>query len=144
MGPIDARLFVSTTAHDGMVSVHVEDVAPDGWVDRLTGGWQVLSHRKEVPAKELRRDGEVLRPWHPFTKAAQLPVQPGKVMRVDVEVFPTGAVLKKGHRLRISLQAFDTPHLVPTAPELANELGGVISVHHSPRYRSRLVLPVRG
>jgi predicted acyl esterase len=143
MGPINARLFVSTTARDGMVSVHVEDVAPDGSVDRLTGGWQVLSHRAEVRAKELRRDGEVLRPWHPFTKAAQLPVAPGKVMRVDVEVFPTEAVLKKGHRLRISLQSFDTPHLVPTAPQLLDEAGGVITVHHSARYPSRLVVPVR-
>ncbi len=144
MGPINARLYVSTTARDGMVSVHVEDVAPDGSVDRLTGGWQVLSHRAEVRAKEVRRDGEVLRPWHPFTKAAQLSVTPGRMMRVDVEVFPTEAVLKKGHRLRISLQSFDTPHLAPTAPELANELGGVITVHHSPRYPSRLVVPVRG
>ncbi len=144
MGPIDARLFASTTARDGMLSVHVEDVAPDGSVDRLTGGWQVLSHRAEDRGKGLRRDGEVLQPWHPFTRAAQLPVQAGKVMRVDVEVFPTGAVLRKGHRLRISVQAFDTPHLTPTAPELADELGGVITLHHSSRYPSRLVVPVRG
>jgi putative CocE/NonD family hydrolase len=143
MGPVDARLFASTTARDGMLSVHVEDVAPDGSVDRLTGGWQVLSHRAEVPGRELRRDGEVLQPWHPFTKKAQLPVTPGTVMRVDVEVFPTGAVLRKGHRLRISLQAFDTPHLAPTARQLADEAGGVITIHHSPRYPSRLVLPVR-
>ncbi len=144
MGPIDARLFLSTTARDGMVSVHVEDVAPDGTVDRLTGGWQVLSHRAEVPGLELWRDGQVLRPWHPFTKAALLPVEPGKVMLVDVEVFPTGAVLRKGHRLRISLQSFDTPHLTPTAPQLVDEAGGVITVHHGPAYLSRLILPVRG
>ena len=28
-----------------MLSVAVEDVAPDGTVKRLTGGWQVISHR---------------------------------------------------------------------------------------------------
>ena len=28
-----------------MFSVAVEDVAPDGTVTRLTGGWQVLSQR---------------------------------------------------------------------------------------------------
>jgi uncharacterized protein len=143
MGPIDARLYVSTTARDGMLSVHVEDVAPDGTVDRLTGGWQVLSQRKLVRSRSLRRDGQVLQPWHPFTRAAQLPVTPGKVMGVDVEVFPTGAVLHKGHRLRITVQAFDTPHLAPTLPQLTDGLGGVITVHHSPAYRSRLVLPVR-
>ncbi len=142
-GPVNARLFVSTTARDGMLSVHVEDVAPDGSVDRLTGGWQVLSHRRLVRARSLRRDGEILRPWHPFTAAAQLPVTPGKVMGVDVEVFPTGAALRKGHRLRITVQSFDTPHLSPTAPQLVDQTGGVITIHHSPKYPSRLVLPVR-
>jgi putative CocE/NonD family hydrolase len=144
MGPINARLFASTTARDGMLSVHVEDVAPDGSVNRLTGGWQVLSHRALDRKRSLRRDGQTLQPYHPFTRAAQLTVTPGKVMKVDVEVFPTGAVLMKGHRLRITVQAFDTPHLVPTAPQLVNELGGVITIHHSAKYPSRLTLPVRG
>lgn len=143
MGPVNARLFVSTTARDGMLSVSVEDVAPDGTVDRLTGGWQVLSHRKLVAKRSLRRDGEVLQPWHPFTRTAQLAVEPGKVMRVDVEVFPTGAKLRKGHRLRITVQAFDTPHLTPTAPQVLDGAGGVITVHSGPEHRSRLVLPVR-
>ena len=58
MGPVNARLFVHTTARDGMLSVAVEDVAPDGSVDRLTGGWQVLSHRATTPGRALRRDGE--------------------------------------------------------------------------------------
>jgi predicted acyl esterase len=144
MGPVNARLFVSTTARDGMLSVAVEDVAPDGTVDRLTGGWQVLSHRKLVAKRSLRRDGEVLQPWHPFTRKAQLAVEPGEVMRVDVEVFPTGAVLRKGHRLRVTVQAFDTPHLTPTAPQVVDSAGGVITVHSGPEHRSRLVLPVRG
>ena len=144
MGPVDARLFVSTTASDGMLSVAVEDVAPDGSVDRLTGGWQVLSHRALDGSRAVRRDGEVLQPFHPFTRAAQLAVEPGEVMAVDVEVFPTGAVLRKGHRLRITVQSFDTPHLTATVPQTLDSAGGIITIHHSPRLRSRLVLPVRG
>lgn len=144
MGPIDARLYASTTAKDGMLSVHVEDVAPDGTVDRLTGGWQVLSHRAVDSSKVVRRDGEVLQTYHPFTRAAQLTVTPGTVMGIDVEVFPTEAVLKAGHRLRITVQSFDTPHLSPTLPELGDGAGGVITLYHSPEYPSRLVLPVRG
>jgi putative CocE/NonD family hydrolase len=143
MGPIDARLFVSTTARDGMLSVHVEDVAPDGTVDRLTGGWQVLSHRALDRSRTVRLDGQVIQPFHPFTRAAQLPVEAGKVMGVHVEVFPTGAVLRPGHRLRVTVQAYDTPHLLPTAPQTVDQFGGVITIHHSARYPSRLVLPVR-
>ncbi|HLN79179.1 MAG TPA: CocE/NonD family hydrolase [Nocardioidaceae bacterium] len=143
MGPINARLFVSTTARDGMLSVHVEDVAPDGTVDRLTGGWQVLSHRALDRRRSARLGRQIIQPFHPFTRAAQLPVKAGKVMGVDVEVFPTGAVLKPGHRLRITVQAYDTPHLLPTAPQMVDQVGGVITIHHSPRHPSRLVLPVR-
>ena len=143
MGPVNAKLFVSTTANDGMLSVAVEDVAPDGTVDRLTGGWQVLSHRALDGSRSVRRDGEILQPFHPFTRAAQLAVQPGEVMGVDVEVFPTGAVLKKGHRLRITVQAFDTPHLTATVPQTVDSAGGIITIHHSPKLPSRLVLPVR-
>jgi uncharacterized protein len=144
MGPVNAKLFVSTTAKDGMLSVAVADVAPDGSVDRLTGGWQVLSHRALDRTRTLRRDGEVLQPFHPFTRAAQLTVEPGQVMGVDVEVFPTGAVLEKGHRLRITVQAFDTPHLTATVPQTVDSAGGVITIHHSAEQPSRIVLPVRG
>ena len=143
MGPVNAKLFVSTTANDGMLSVAVEDVAPDGSVDRLTGGWQVLSHRALDRTRTIRRDGEVLQPFHPFTRAAQLPVEPGQVMGVDVEVFPTGAVIARGHRLRITVQAFDTPHLAATVPQTVDGAGGVITIHHSAELPSRIVLPVR-
>jgi uncharacterized protein len=143
IGPANARLFVSTTARNGMLSVAVEDVAPDGSVDRLTGGWQVLSHRALVQHRTVRRDGEVLQPWHPFTRAAERPVPPGEVVRVDVEIFPTGAVVRRGHRLRVTVQAFDTPHLTPTGPQLVDGLGGVIDVHHSAEHPSRITLPVR-
>jgi uncharacterized protein len=144
MGPVNAHLFVSTTTSDGMLAVAVEDVAPDGTVDRLTGGWQVLSHRALDADRTVRRDGEVLQPFHPFTRAAQLDVTPGEVMEVDVEVFPTGAVLQKGHRLRVTVQAFDTPHLTAPLPQLADSAGGVVTIHHSATMPSRIVLPIRG
>ncbi len=144
LGPINARLFASSTRPDAMLSVHVEDVAPDGHVERLTGGWQVLSHRALDRSRSRSLDGQVLQPFHPFTEAAQVPMQPGKVARVDVEVFPTGAVIRKGHRLRVTIQQYDVPHLLPPLPQLVDSLGSVVTIHHSARYPSRLVLPVRG
>jgi hypothetical protein len=47
-GPINAHLFTSSIGGDGMLSVSVSDVAPDGTVSRLTGGWQVLSQRRST------------------------------------------------------------------------------------------------
>ena len=44
------------------------------------------------------------------------------VVPVDVEVFPTAARIAPGHRLRLAIQAYDTPHLVPTLADLAGGL----------------------
>lgn len=139
-GPINARLYTSSVGGDGMLSVSVSDVAPDGTVSRLTGGWQVLSHRALDPSRTRYVDGKVLQPFHPFTKAAQKPLAPGEVAPVDVEVFPTAAQIRPGHRLRLAVQAFDVPHLLPTVPDLLGTLT-VMTIHASEAYPSELTIP---
>jgi uncharacterized protein len=42
----------------------------------------------------------------------------------------------------VTVQAFDVPHLLPTLPDLLTSLG-VLTLHHSDRYPSRVTLPVR-
>ncbi|MEX0427994.1 CocE/NonD family hydrolase [Nocardioides sp. DS6] len=143
LGPMNARLYVSTTGTDGLLAVTVEDVAPDGSVTRLTAGWQTLRHRAETTSKSVRRDGEVLQPWHPFTRAAEQAVTPGKVMRVDTEIFPTGAEIAAGHRLRITVASYDAPHLLPNVTQLARGAAGVVTIHDDAAHPSRLVVPVR-
>ncbi|TQL70358.1 hypothetical protein FB381_4288 [Nocardioides albertanoniae] len=142
-GPINADLSISTTGTDGLVSVSVEDVAPDGAVDRITGGWQTLRHRAVTDSKSRRLDGQVIQPWHPFTREAEQAVTPGEIYRVPVEVFPTGAVIKKGHRLRVTVHSYDAPHLLPNVKQLARGAAGVLTVHHTKTNPSTLVLPVR-
>jgi putative CocE/NonD family hydrolase len=140
-GPINARLYVSTAGGNGMLSVAVEDVAPDGTVKRLTGGWQVISHRALDTKRSRYLGGKLIQPFHPFTRAAEKPLAPGVVAPVDVEVFPTGASIEKGHRLRIAIQAFDTPHLSPTVPQLPGSLAAM-TLHNSKLYPSELTIPV--
>ncbi len=139
-GPLNARLYVSSLGGNGMLSVAVEDVAPDGTVKRLTGGWQVISHRALNTSKSRYLGGKLIQPFHPHTKAAEKPLATGAVAPVDVEVFPTGASIEKGHRLRIAIQAFDTPHLAPNLPQLPGTLT-VIKIHNSRKYPSELTLP---
>ncbi len=139
-GPINARLYVSSVGGNGMLSVAVEDVAPDGTVSRLTGGWQVISHRALDTSRSRYLDGRLVQAYHPFTQAAERPLGEGEVEPVDVEVFPTGASIEPGHRLRIAVQAFDVPHLSPTLPQLPGALT-VITVHNSAQYPSSLTVP---
>ncbi len=142
-GPINAKLFTESDSGDGMLSVAVEDVAPDGTVSRLTGGWQVLSHRELDESRTRELDGEIIQPYHPFTKAAQNPLQPGEIAPIDVEVFPTAAVIKPGHRLRLAVQAFDVPHLLPSVPDSPGTLT-VMTIHNSAQHPSRLTIPTVG
>jgi predicted acyl esterase len=139
-GPINVRLLTSTPSGDGMWSVTVEDVAPDGTVDRLTGGWQVISHRALDRARSTYVDGELVQPWHPFTRGARERLE--GVAPVDVEVFPTGAAIRPGHRLRVSVQAFDVPHLLPPLPDAPSTLVP-LTIHTSPQHPSTITLPTR-
>lgn len=140
-GPINARLHVSSTTGDGMLSVALEDEAPDGTVTRLTGGWQVISHRALDTKRSRYLDGTLIQAYHPFTKAAQRKLGSGQIAPVDVEIFPTGAKILPGHRLRIAVQAFDVPHLAPTLPDLLSTLT-VITIHNSAAYRSEVTIPL--
>ncbi|MEO6604878.1 MAG: CocE/NonD family hydrolase [Aeromicrobium sp.] len=142
-GPINAHLFTSSASGDGMLSVAVEDEAPDGTVSRLTGGWQVISHRALDTAKSRYLNGVMIQPFHPFTKAAQKPLAKGEVAPIDVEIFPTRAKILPGHKLRISVQAFDVPHLLPTLPALLGVLT-VMTVHSSAKYPSTINFPSVG
>ncbi|MGA9101081.1 CocE/NonD family hydrolase [Aeromicrobium sp.] len=139
-GPINAHLFASSNSGDGMLSVAVEDVAPNGKVSRLTGGWQVLSHRKLDESRTRYMDGKIIQPYHPFTRADQKKLGRGEVAPIDVEVFPTAATIRPGHRLRLAVQAFDIPHLLPAA-HLAVGTLTVMKVHTSAQYPSELTLP---
>ncbi|SDC88373.1 CocE/NonD family hydrolase [Nocardioides lianchengensis] len=139
-GPINARLFASSLSGDGMLAVSVSDVAPSGKVTRLTGGWQVISLRRLDRKRSRYVGGKLLQPYHPFTRASKKRLEPGQVGRVDVEVFPTAAKIRRGHRLRISVQAFDVPHLLPSVPDLPGALT-VIRLHSSDRYPSELTVP---
>jgi putative CocE/NonD family hydrolase len=139
-GPINARLYTSVLSlmGDGMLSVSVEDVAPDGTVSRLTGGWQVVSLRALDPARSRFLNGTLVQPFHPFTKESQRPLS--GIAPIDVEVFPTGAAIQPGHRLRLAVQAFDVPHLAPNLTLLLGSLSA-ITVHTGPLTPSVLTVP---
>lgn len=157
LGPINARLFTSSTTGDGLLSVHVSRVDPGGRVERLTGGWQVMSLAALDESKAVTLPGtthtwtrsargagttaeHVVQPWHPFTRESRRVRAPGEVTPVDVEVFPTGAVIPAGHRLRMTVNAYDLPHLAPTLEQLPT-LGSVLTIHRSAAYPSQLVVP---
>jgi putative CocE/NonD family hydrolase len=142
-GPIGVTLFATSTTTDSEWVVTVEDVGPDGTSLPLTEGALVGSMRAlDVGRSWWVPDGGLLLPFHVSTQASASLVPAGQLARYDVEVFPTLASIGAGHRLRITISTSDTPHLLPTAEQLADLAGGVYQVMRSPGAASFVTLPI--
>jgi predicted acyl esterase len=134
-GPAGLRLRAATSARDATWVARLTDVAPDGASEQLTAGWLVMSMR----AVDSRRSRPTV-PYHPFTRASVLPVEPGRAYDLAVEILNVDAVLARGHRLRLVLQTADVPHMLSPLPRQADKLGAVGTVLVDPEHPSRLAI----
>lgn len=141
-GPIQADVWMSTTALDAGLSVRVDDVDENGVARSLSNGIQTASLRAVDAAKSRWLDGQMIQPWHPYTQASVQPLTPGTAVLVPVEVFATSARIPRGHRLRVAIGASDLPQGVPPLPTLVNSLAGLLSIHSDAARPSSVVLPV--
>lgn len=140
-GPIEADIWISTTGSDAGLSVRVDDV--DGnTVTPISNGLLTASHRAVDETRSRKLDGQRIQPWHPFTQEAVLPVTSGEPMLMPVEIFPTSALIKAGHKLRISVGPSDFPHGLPPVPNLVNGLVGGLTIYSDAAHPSSVVLPV--
>jgi uncharacterized protein len=140
-GPIQANVWISTTATDAVVSVRIDDVDPSGNATQLTNGLQVASMRAVDESRSRYLDGLMIQPWHPYTQAAVQPLDSGTPVRVSVEVFPTSALIARGHRLRIAVGSNNLPQGVPPVPTLLNSLVGLMTIHSDDERPSSVVIP---
>jgi predicted acyl esterase len=62
-------------------------------------------------------------PWHPYTRASQTLLTPNQPTRLDVEIFPTSAVIPAGHALRLTIATGDFPHETLSLSTLLNSPG---------------------
>jgi len=143
-GPILANVWLTTTAHDAPITVRVFDVAPNGSVDELTDGWLAASFRALDPSRSRYMEGQLMQPWHPFTAASVLPVQPGTAYDLPIEVLPTSAVIEPGHSIRVVIASGDFPHQLPPVDMLAGSLAGTTTIRSTPSQPSYLALPIVG
>jgi putative CocE/NonD family hydrolase len=147
-GPMNARLFVSSTRPDTSLAVTVEDVAPDGTSTEITSGSLVASLRAVTRAPcgavvdgcSVYAGGHIVEPWHPYTYASQKPMPSEAVQELQVEIFPTTAEIAPGHRLRLTLESGDAPHRLDTASTLSDSAGALDTLYAGPKYPSSLYL----
>lgn len=141
-GPIQADLWISTTALDAGVVVRVSDVSPDGVSRQLTSGLLTASARAVDPNQSRYVAGNMIQPWHLYTADSRQPLAMNEVVAINVEIFSTSAVIKRGHALRISVGASDFPRGIPPVLDLVDQLAGVMTVYSDADRPSSVVLPI--
>jgi uncharacterized protein len=109
-GPLAAVLWVSSSSEDMDLCLTLRNFDADGNEVMETGqqgapvpvakGWLRVSHRELDP--------ELSRPYRPYHRhVRRLYLAPGEIVRVEVEIWPTSMVFKKGHRIRLDIQPRD-------------------------------------
>jgi uncharacterized protein len=109
-GPLAASLWVSSSSEDMDLFLTLRNFDGDGNEMLETGqqgtpvpvakGWLRVSHRELDPELSLP-----YRPYHRHQR--RLWLKPGEVVQVEVEIWPTSMVFRKGHRLRLDVQPRD-------------------------------------
>lgn len=109
-------LYVSSDCDDGAFLVYLEDVGPDGEVSNITDG--VLSGRFRKISLE-QPPYACPAPYRSLKRSDAMPIVPGEVMRLIIEVLPVAYLIAKGHRVRVALSGADRdnfPLLPPSTP----------------------------
>lgn len=141
-GPIQADIWMSSTVTEAALSIRVDDIQPDGTALPLTNGLMAASQRAVDTSRSRYLRGEMIQPWHPFTAAATLPVSPGEIIKVPVEIFPVAALIRTGHKLRISISASNQSQGIWSTPAQVKANGGISTIYSDSNHLSSVVLPV--
>lgn len=125
VGPLRFILYASSTALDTDFVVRLTDVFPDGRAIQLQNGILRARYRNLEDEPEL--------------------LEPGKIYRLEVDMWATANRFKAGHRLRIDISSSDFPRFERHS-NLAGESGlsvpAVQTIYHDRECPSHLLLPV--
>ena len=144
-GPIAATIWLGSTNSDAQVVAIVSDVAPDGSSSQITAGSLVASLNAVTPTScgsvivdcSVYSGGRLTEPWHPYTQASQVPLTPGVPTQLQIEIFPTTAVIEPGHALRLTVATGDFPHETPTLSTVVGS-AGIDTLYFGPDHPSSI------
>lgn len=144
-GPVVLTLWVSSTTDDMDVFATIRNIDADGndvWeVGQqqqpvpVAKGWLRASHRKLDPELSLP-----FRPYHAHNERQWL--KRNQPVRLDVEIWPTCMVFRKGHRLRLDIQPRDGVGSAPYTHYSADYNNGENTIYTGGSMASHLLLPV--
>ena len=125
VGPLRLVLYASSTAVDTDFVARLSDVFPDGRAIQLQNGMIRARYRNSRSAPEL--------------------LEPGRVYRLEIDMWATANRFKAGHRIRIDISSSDFPRFERHSNR-AGEPGAPIpalqSIYHDRQHPSHLLLPL--
>jgi predicted acyl esterase len=109
-GPVAAKLFVSSSTKDADLFLILRVFDP--------AGKEVLFHGSNDPgtpvamgwlrASQRKLDRKLTRPYRPYhSHDERQPLDPGEVVEVDVEIWPTCIVVPAGYRIALTVRGKD-------------------------------------
>jgi putative CocE/NonD family hydrolase len=144
-GPVVLVLWVASTTEDMDVFATLRNIDADGKDVFELGqqsqpvpvakGWLRASHRKLDPELSLP-----YRPYHVHDERQWL--EPGVPVRLDVEIWATSMVFRKGHRIRLDIQPRDGIGSAPYTHYSADYNTGTNTVFAGGSRASYLLLPI--
>ncbi|MGO3296699.1 MAG: CocE/NonD family hydrolase [Marinobacter sp.] len=140
-GPMQADLWVSTTARDVQLSVRVDLVAPSGLSEPISNGLLTASMNSVDESRSRIIDGEMLQPWHTFQEGDSNPLTGSTPRKMSVEIFPSSVFVPPGYSLRVSLNSGNVAQGLPPLLKLLDSIGGLLTLHVGPETPSSLVVP---
>jgi uncharacterized protein len=150
IGPMKLRLWVEAEGSDDMdLFVGVQKLDTDGrlvpfsFLNALEDGpvalgWQRVSHR-ELDAERSTPE----QPWH--THLAEQRLEPGEIVPVEIEIWPSGTRFVPGEQLRLVVQGTDIQQYPAGVVSMAHSVTrntGMHVIHTGGRYDSHLLVPV--
>lgn len=144
-GPLSATLWVSSSSEDMDLFLTIRHFDEKGQELLETGqqgspvpvakGWLRVSHRELDLEKSLP-----YRPYHRHQRRLRL--NPGEIVQVQVEIWPTSMVFAKGHQLRLDVQPRDGIGSSGYLHYHADYNTGTNTIHTGGKYESFLFLPI--
>jgi putative CocE/NonD family hydrolase len=128
VGPVQAVLYISTSALDTDFTAKLVDLFPDGYARNLTDGILRLRYRESLERPQR--------------------ATPGQTYRIVVDAGVTGNVFRKGHSIRLEISSSNFPRFdrnPNTGGPIADEITlrkASQTVYHDREHPSHLVLMV--
>jgi putative CocE/NonD family hydrolase len=127
-GGLEVILYVSSSAEDTDFTAKLVDVYPDGRAFNIQEGAIRMRHRNSL------------------SEAAMM--EPGKVYEAHLDLHATSNYFGPGHRIRLEISSSNFPRWQRNLNKGGNNFNETEwevaknTIHHSPEYPSRIVLPV--